>query len=191
MTAFEAYIMFLALKRHFSSEKYDYFRYNGKVKANEESFNKRNDKYYFYKLSKKLDLEGFLVSNLVEGDVGWVGNLIQDKKFDVVYQTWRGRQESLSYNYKTDLSKLPPDFNEAVSIPSGEQYPIILQLYLHNVIKIESLLILDQLANFIENWTNIEDKTLWPIEKMKLIKYKPFIRFDREKFKQLTLNHFA
>ena len=33
MTDFEAYRQFLALKLHFTSEHYDYFRYNGKHNA--------------------------------------------------------------------------------------------------------------------------------------------------------------
>ena len=46
---FDAYKTYLALKRHFTSD-YDYFKYNGKVRAGVESFLKRNDKFFFRKL---------------------------------------------------------------------------------------------------------------------------------------------
>ena len=53
---FDAYKVYLALKQHFTSN-YDYFKYNGKVRAGEESFLKRNDRFFFRKLSKKYDKE--------------------------------------------------------------------------------------------------------------------------------------
>ena len=38
MTGFEVYKTYLALKQHFTKQEYDYFKYNGKVRANENSF---------------------------------------------------------------------------------------------------------------------------------------------------------
>ena len=52
MTEFEAYIQFLALKLHFTSEHYDYFKYNGKHNATMASFEKRTDKRFFKRLAK-------------------------------------------------------------------------------------------------------------------------------------------
>ena len=74
---FDAYKTYLALKRHFTSD-YDYFKYNGKVRAGVESFLKRNDRFFFRKLAKKYDdkeLVDFFVSNFIVSD-NWIGNLI-------------------------------------------------------------------------------------------------------------------
>lgn len=49
MAPFEVYVNYLALKSHFSSPKYDYFKYNKKVRASLTSFNKRKDRYFFEK----------------------------------------------------------------------------------------------------------------------------------------------
>ena len=68
MTPFQVYIEYLALKSHFSNEKYDYFKYNKKVRASVASFNKRSDKYWFEKSSRKYndkEIIDFLVSNFV------------------------------------------------------------------------------------------------------------------------------
>ena len=51
---FDAYKTYLAIKQHFTSG-YDYFKYNGKVKAKIESFLKRKDKFFFRKLQKRYD----------------------------------------------------------------------------------------------------------------------------------------
>ena len=40
-TPLEAYQTYLAIKNHFSSPSYDYFKYQGKVKVNSQSFEKR------------------------------------------------------------------------------------------------------------------------------------------------------
>ena len=64
---FEAYKTYLALKRHFTSD-YNYFKYNGKIRASEESFLRRNDRFFFRKLSKKYNKEelvDFYVSNFI------------------------------------------------------------------------------------------------------------------------------
>jgi hypothetical protein len=55
MTPFESYTTFLALKNHFTTDSYDYIKYNGKVGAKPSSFDVRKDKYQFYKLSKHKD----------------------------------------------------------------------------------------------------------------------------------------
>ncbi|MCX8008813.1 MAG: hypothetical protein N3A54_03880 [Patescibacteria group bacterium] len=47
MKAFEVYSMYLAVKLHFTSERYDYFLYNGHVSASLKAFDRRNDKYFF------------------------------------------------------------------------------------------------------------------------------------------------
>ena len=47
MTGFECYKTYLALKHHFTNQSYDYFKYNGKTKANEQTFKTRKDRYFF------------------------------------------------------------------------------------------------------------------------------------------------
>ena len=46
MTGFEVYKMYLALKQHFTKEKYDYHKYRGKVRASEDAFEQRHDRYF-------------------------------------------------------------------------------------------------------------------------------------------------
>ena len=66
---FEVYQKYLSLKQHFNKTNYDYFKFNGKVRANESSFDRRRDKHHFVRLSKiykEEDLTKFLVSNFVK-----------------------------------------------------------------------------------------------------------------------------
>jgi len=53
VTPYQVYCEYLALKSHFSNRKYDYFKYNKKVRASLQSFYKRKDRYFFEKTSRK------------------------------------------------------------------------------------------------------------------------------------------
>ena len=77
VTPYEVYQRYLSLKQHFNKKNYDYFKFQGKVRANESSFEKRKDKHHFIRLSKIYkdeELTKFFVSNFVKSKDLWVGN---------------------------------------------------------------------------------------------------------------------
>ena len=82
VTPFETYKHYLSLKNHFTNTKYDFFRYGAKSRASVTSFNKRRDKYWFEKTSRKYNDEEvvkFLVSNFAYADNPqnlWIGEII-------------------------------------------------------------------------------------------------------------------
>ena len=55
VTPFETYQTYLSVKNHFSNPKYDYFKYGGRSRAKIAAFNKRKDKYWLEKTSRKSD----------------------------------------------------------------------------------------------------------------------------------------
>ena len=72
MTPYECYVDYLALKRHFTTESYDYFKYKGKVSAKKDAFDKRKDKFFFEKLSRNRDPHGIILANLLKSNDIWV-----------------------------------------------------------------------------------------------------------------------
>ena len=71
MNPLECYRMYMAIRLHFISKSYDYFKYNGKVKTSNESFYKRRDKYRFDTLCrqyKEKEMMHFFVANFSNGD---------------------------------------------------------------------------------------------------------------------------
>ena len=92
MSPFETYQAYLGIKNHFSNPKYDYFKYNKKVRASAKSFNARSDKYFFEKTSRKYndkEIVNFLVSNFVSTDNPqsiWIGQIINSG--ERTYQEW-------------------------------------------------------------------------------------------------------
>lgn len=186
--AFNTYIYYLALKKHFSSN-YDFFKYNGKVKASIEAFEKRNDKYHFYKLSKRSDNREFILANIVHDPGVWVGNLFNEGS-ENIYKDWKKIQQSLMYIFKQDINRLDEDFDSNL-ITSDGNHPKLLRMYLSRQIHTESLIMINEVTNVFGYWDKkLVDKIIWPDIKNKCIKYKPFISFDRDKTKNAILDTF-
>ena len=80
LSAYETYCLYLAIKSHFTTQSYDYHKYQGKVKASKESFDIRKDRFLFQKLSRKYSndqMNDFLISNCIKGKK-WVGEFLDD-----------------------------------------------------------------------------------------------------------------
>ena len=104
MTGYEAFSIYNALKLHFSTDSYDYFRYNGKSNISIEVFERRKEKYYFYKLSRRQDTEDyiqFLVSNFIVDNKLWVGKLFEDEAL-TIHKSRMAVIQSLTYNFQND-----------------------------------------------------------------------------------------
>jgi len=189
MDALGAYKTYIAIKNHFNSKTYDYFKYNGRTRATIKALEQRSDKYFFHKLSKHSDCINFLASNFLIGDC-WVGDLVNEQVAEKNYRKWKKRIESLGYTYINELDCLKEDFNSNLAVEEG-QHPFLLKQYLRKNISPETILIINDLTNCFKMWNKkIEEKILWPTEYLKLKKYRPFFAVDLEKYKVLTLEKF-
>ena len=176
--AFDIYTMYLALKQHFTTESYDYFKYHGRVKANKESFLRRRDRYFFHKISKKKDPLHFLLANFVEKGDFYIG----DNPDDEIYLKWKGNQEKLTYTFKNDIDQLESPFYD--NFKTDGQHPLVLQLFYQKKISKETLIIINDIfRNEIFDYWNevISDPVVWPQTYKLLTKYKPFLSYDKKK----------
>lgn len=185
MTPFEAYKLFLAVKMHFTQPQYDFFKYNGKVNANLDSFNRRRDKYHFAKLAKHKDALGYLVAQYTAGNfTGWAGDLFTEEA-ELSYTYYLGRRQSLTYLFQTDLGKLEEGFVSKFKVKDG-QHPEALVLFRRGGISIETFTILNDLLNFFQLWdTRIDDTVIWPSIRERCLKYRPFLHYDKAKIKSI------
>lgn len=188
--AFEIYIYYLALKRHFTTD-YDFFKYNGKVKASQQAFENRKDKFQFYKLSKRKDAKEFILANMIYEPTLWIGDLLDNEKAEEVFTEWTKRQQTLSYVFKNDLSELNDDFNSNLLVNDG-QHPRLLQLYNMRRVNVETLVIIDDLVHNFSYWERkIADPIIFPQIKRTVEKVRPFVSYDKKKMKQLLLDRFS
>jgi hypothetical protein len=189
MKPFEAYTTYLAMKNHFEKDGYDFVRYGGKVTARVESFYARKDKYFFEKLARKEDLINFMMANFLEKDKVWSRDLVQEEA-EKVYRDWVKRTQSLTYLFSEDLDKIE-DLKESVRVEDG-QHPKLLKMYYQRVVNAETILILDSFSGIIKVWDNkITDNVVWPATRRKLLKYKPFFKFDQNKMKEIIVSRYV
>lgn len=186
MSAFDVYSIYLAVKAHFTTKKYDYFRYGGRTKTSEDKFNKRNDRYFFEKLSKKLskeEIEQYFVSNFLVNSNFYIKEM-DDKN----YVNWKKRTQSISYLFLQDLENvlmLCSDLNQSLQCKKG-QHSTILKLYLSDIIMIETLILLNRVTGFVNRYdTMMSNDVIWEQVSNRLKKYDPFVKIDTVKVKQL------
>ena len=190
-SGYQAYKLYVALKNHFTSQYYDFFKYGGSVKAGRSSFERRNDKFFFCKLAKKKDVKGFLIANLIDNQTNWIGDVVTSNNSEKVYTKWLARQQSLQYIFENDLAKLDADFNNNIIVENG-QHPKLLKLALRKEISLETVVIMNSLCKFFKYWSrNIEDQLVWPAFKFKCVRYRPFVEFDEEKFRKIVVDKFS
>ena len=185
MTPFEAYKLFLAVKMHFTQPTYDFFKYNGKVNAQLDAFNRRRDKYHFAKLAKHKDALGYLVAQYTAGNfTGWAGDLFTEDS-EWIYTQYLARQQSITYNFQSDLQKLEEGFISKFKVKDG-QHPEALVMFRRGNITIETFTILNDILHFFQLWdTRIDDTVLWPSIRERCLKYRPFIHYDKAKIKSI------
>ena len=189
MAPFQVFCEYLALKSHFSNVKYDYFKYNKKVRASVTSFNARSDKYWFEKTSRKYpdkEIVDFLVSNFVSSDNPqnlWIGSLINEG--ERTYVEWMKRQQSLTYLFKEQSEELLSEIKLEDAFNCSKGHPPVLKKFLSGKISPEVLVIYDIIFQF----GNVFDKKLldpvWETVSLKIRKYKPFLQIDVFNYKKI------
>lgn len=188
--AYGIYTYYLALKSHFTQPSYDYFKYNGKVRASVNSFETKKDKFFYYKLSKRPEAKELILSNLVKNPQTWIGDICDTEKCQEIYSSWVRIKESLSYSFKNDLSEFEDDFDSNILVKDG-QHPTLIKLYNRGIIHIETLIIVDDLTQCFTYWDKkITDKIVYPDINMKCKKYRPFLDYDRKKMRKILLDKF-
>jgi hypothetical protein len=189
MTPFEAYKLYNAISMHFTTN-YDYFKYNGKIRADEHTFEIRKDKYMFYKLSKHPDPITFLVANFAEGKKVWVGDLFSQDK-DMAYNEYLRRKQTLTYSFQTDIDNLLENFDQNFEVPDSG-YPHLLNLLVRKKISKESFIIIQDCVRFFSKWNKqITDPVLWPQIAMNCKKLHPFLEYDKAKYCEILKNKFS
>ena len=190
VTPFETYQTYLSMKSHFTNRKYDFFKYGGKSRATMASFNKRKDKYWFEKTSRKYSdqqILDFLLANFVIADNPqhlWIGEIINSG--ERTYAEWMKRQQSLTYLFKEQSNELlfNKKLNEVFDC-SNNKHPIVLKKYLGGEISLETLMILEKVFSFVKNFDKKLTDPVWETVSLKIKKYTPFLNINVFPYKKI------
>ena len=193
MNGFKAYRYHLALKLHFTKEKYNVFETRGNLKVSVDAFRSRNDSYIFERLAKKLETDKhfiqFVVANYAYGNV----NYLYDEGLAVSnYVQWLKVKESITKTFGDDISTL---FYEATKQDVGQDYiinctnndlPFIIKLYLGKQIQPQTISIIHDLTGIIDTWQNNPSLNIFfEDEMLRLKKLKGFFSYDKEKLENI------
>ena len=190
VTPFETYQTYLSMKSHFTNRKYDFFKYGGKSRATMASFNKRKDKYWFEKTSRKYsdkEVLNFLLSNFVSANNPenlWIGEIINSG--ERTYAEWMKRQQSLTYLFKEQSNELLSNKNlNEVFDCSNNKHPIVLKKYLGGEISLETFMILEKVFSFVKDFDKKLKDPVWETVSLKIKKYTPFININVFPYKKI------
>ncbi len=185
----KAYVHYMALKRHFTSKSYDFFKYGGKVNSPYDTFKTRHDAPMFQVLSKKKDYQNLILANILHNPKVWVGGLL-DQESEEVYFEWKKRNDSLSYFFKMDLKNLKDDFQDNFSFKGGTA-PHVVSLTMAKDISMETFTILSHMTKSFNYWEeNGFDNIVYSGILTTSKKYHPFLQYDRKKFKEMIKDRF-
>ena len=182
MEPIDVYLMYCAMKAHFSRKDYDFLTYKGKSRVPRDSFFKRKDRYFFVKLSKKYktenEIRNYFVANFMMEQRGYVANFNDEN-----YEKWQNRQNNFHDIFTNEIQPMIQDFNSLFEIKKSE-HPKLMKEYLGKRISLETLIILDELVEYSEKWNeHLKDDLLWPDLKKLMNNYKWFLTFDKKQYR--------
>lgn len=195
MNGYEFNQVYLPLKYHFTSDRYDVFKYKGKCRGTDfDSYNKIKYKglleTYARHCQSKQEAGRICVANFAYREEQWLFAGYQEAHD--CYLEWQKNRQSINIIIQNDyhvLSKAAEkikweDFY--VRTPSGK-LPPILQLYLAGRIHMETLILLGTHWGFIDLWSReLAQDPLAINTVVKLTKTRPFCNIEwTDKFQQL------
>lgn len=192
MDGFRAYKYYLAVKLHFTTDKYDVFETRGNVKGSREAFEARNDRIIFEKLARKFDkdqeLIQYFVANFAYGNeqVAYY-NEDATSNFDL----WRKRKQAITQIFVNDLATMLTNLenngiigNRLFNFADGD-YPAALNLYVGGKISIETLSIIDDIHPILSAWKKSPAGMIWENELRRITKLKRFVKYNKSKIAEV------
>jgi hypothetical protein len=186
MDGFKVYKYFMAIKLHFTTEKYDVFEMNGRVSGSRVAFERRNDRGLFEKLAKKFSTDQELIQFLVANFAYGHQNVVYSHDSDTYFQVWNKRKESRTRTFGVDLDSIVNHLetnkisNDALySVESG--MPELLNMYLGGFITLETMVILQDFDDYLSKWEPII--MLWHDHFLVIRKAKRFVKYDENRLK--------
>lgn len=196
MNGYHAYQIYQSLKLHFTTD-YDAVKYNYKTAVKRDTFERRRDRYFFEKLSRRLNKEkliDYFTANLIQDPRIWVGDMKDD-----TYNDYIARYDMLTYMVTQDMKRMAEKgytFNQLCTTCDSFTANPLLEALRMDEIHLESVVLVDILVNFLNR---LKGKMIDPLGINNdlinlLLKYKLIMLqrpLPRGKLKEKLLNTFT
>ena len=186
---FDAYKCYLAMKNHFTKDNYDYQKYRGKVRATNQAFYKRKDRFWFEKFARQKndkEVEEFFVSNFIystDPSTVWIGEMI--KEGEGRYTNWKKKVQSLTYIFKEETESVFENKKVDDMFDCSKGHPPILKIYLKGDISLESMVIYDRILGYGKDFDKRLKDPVWETVSRKIKKCSPFLNIDVSRYKKI------
>ena len=186
MRAVDVYLMYCALKAHFSGD-YDYHKFSGQTRIKRDSFYKRKDRFFFVKTSYKYKQDNevldYFVANFIKDREGYIANFNEKN-----YEEWLDKRKIFYDVFSQELQPFVKEFNPLFECKDG-QHPLLLKEYLGKRISLETMIILNELVEFSKKWDKelSWDDFVWPDVKKLMNNYKGFLTINPDKYRMKLL----
>jgi hypothetical protein len=149
MDGYQTYQIYQSLKLHFTSD-YDAVKYNYRTAVKRDTFERRRDRYFFEKLSRRFNKEKlihYFTSNLIRNPNTWIGDMK-----DEVYNDYIARYDKLTYMVTQDMKLMAEkgySFDQICSTSDNNSTNPLLESLRSDEIQFESVVLVDILVNFL------------------------------------------
>jgi hypothetical protein len=186
LDGYEACKLFMALKFHFTTDKYDFHKYNGNVRLDQDTFRVRKDRWVCNRLAKTYNTrEGFInfastvfahsdmPKKLITNDLlhpkavnAFDKSNLFVNNFDIVFDN--EMENTFGHLVDIGMGIVPINGEEPPIFTYHKQEP--------DKFSLESLTVFNRIVNFIGmNDHLVTDDLIYPITRNKVLKYELFL----------------
>ena len=188
LSAFDTYVLFLSLKNHFTQEKYDYFKYNGKIKnVSKENFLMNKDRFLYQRICREYDdksILDFFVANFIKGKV-WIRDFLEEEARDD-YMAYLKRKQSLTYTFTNDLDRFFSNHSPDTAFRIKGGVPPILNAVMCGTVSPETFSIMNRFLQLSAIYDEkLDGDFLWTKYRLLAHKVHPFLEYDKDKMKTI------
>lgn len=188
--SYDAYCIHNAVRLHFSSGKYDYFKYNGKTKVmSSGDFSRSKNRFDYLRVVRKhptaLEVQSLCACNYAV-DPKWFITKHRDTESQDRFMKWKRFNEMPEHFFKLnmdasqryllelyDYQDVKPDF---LWNPHNGNLPVLFQRWVSGEVQVETLCVLNQIMNLFTHWnTVLEFDPIWEELRNTVPKYMPFV----------------
>ena len=150
MKGFQTYQIYQSLKLHFTTD-YDAVKYNYKTAVRQDTFERRKDRYFFEKLSRRFNKEKlihYFTANLIHNPQAWIGDMTEE-----IYNDYIARYDKLTYMVTQDMKLMAEkgySFDDICSTSDNNSTNPLLESLRADEIHLESVVLVDILVNFLK-----------------------------------------
>lgn len=185
INSFQSYKLYLILVNAFK-KGYDPVKYSWKIRVQQNSFEKRKDKYFFEKIQKGFDIfeqQKIFMVNLLANQDQWIGDMLNQDSI-MFYRKYMSRFNDLSILFKEDLQNLilfcksKGRMFKSLFLIEDNKEPMIFKLLQNDSIQYETFILLDSYFNIIEMLDDSKN-FIWDQYSVRIKAYKNLFVIDK------------